>query len=138
MATITGTAAASTSPPREGLGVVSIVKQVSLTSVTANDVVQVCRVPKGAKMLDVKLSGAADGGAITGTVTVGDGNDPDRYITTVSASAAVPVLKMTSAAGGMGYEYSADDTLDITFSAVSVGSGTATLVRLAATYSTDT
>jgi hypothetical protein len=138
MATITGTAAQSTSPPREGLGVVSIVKQVSLTSVTANDVVQVCKVPSGAKMLDVKLSGANDGGAIVGTVTVGDGGDPDRYITSISLSAASTVKQMTSAAGGMGYEYSADDTLDITFAAVSVGSGTATLMRVAATYSTDT
>lgn len=137
MATLTASAAYSGIQPRAALGVNSVEGRISVTSVTANDVLQMVKIPKGANILDVKVSGAADSGGIVGAVTVGDGNDADRYITTTSASAAVPIIGMNSAAGGLGYEYSADDTIDITMASVSVGSGTATILVCSVLYTMD-
>lgn len=135
MATITASAAYSGVQPRAGLGVCSVFGTVELTSVTANDVVQMVKIPIGASILDVKISG--DGaGTIVGTVTVGDGNDADRYMPAVSVSGAMVAQGLDSIAGGLGYEYSADDTIDLTFSAVSAGSGTLTL-RMQALYTLD-
>lgn len=135
MPTLTASAAYSRVQPRAGIGVNSVQGEIELTSVTASDVVQMVKVPLGAAIIDVKVSG--DGaGTITGTITVGDGNDPNRYITATSASGAMAAQSINSAAGGVGYEYTATDTIDVTFDAVSVGSGTMTL-RLQALYTMD-
>lgn len=135
MTTLTASAAYSGVQPRAGIGINSVQGEIELTSVTANDVVQMVKVPLGAAIIDVKVSG--DGaGTIVGTVSVGDGSDPDRFITATSASGAMAVQGINSAAGGCGYEYTAADTIDVTFAAVSTGSGTMTL-RLQALYTMD-
>ena len=135
MATITATAA--TSEARSGLGITSRTVKYSVTSVTAADVLQMIPVQTGTTVLDVKVSGTNDGGAIVCGLSVGDGNDPNRFITVSSASAAVPVIGINSAAGGLDYTYTADDTIDITFDSVSVGSGTATEILLSVIYTMD-
>lgn len=87
-------------------------------SLSAGDVIQMVRVPKGASLVYFSLSGGS-GDAL---VTLGDGVDDDRYMTAVtmgSNSALVRTLNVSS--GNVPYVYSTDDTIDIAVSTVSVG-----------------
>lgn len=70
-------------------------------------------VKKGERVAEV-VFGYDNLGADT-TVTVGDGDDADRFITsTATTSAGVARLNAIS---GMNYEYTADDTIDVTLTA---------------------
>ncbi len=137
MTTLTASAAYSGVQPRAGLGVCSVEGRKSVTSVTANDVIQMVKIPAGANILDVKVSGDGTTTNLAATITVGDGNSATRYITATSASGAMVLAGINSIVGGLGYEYSADDTIDITFSAVSVGSATATTLVVSVLYTMD-
>lgn len=87
-------------------------------SLSAGDVIQMVRVPKGASLVYMALTGGS-GDAL---VTVGDGGDDDRYMTAITmGSNSVLVRVMTTAAAAVPYVYSVDDTIDIAVSTVSVG-----------------
>ena len=83
---------------------------------TADDVVQMVSVPKGAIILDVV---AASSDTTTSLVIdVGDGTTADKFIDGITASSAF--VSSLSADGdpdndGVGYQYTAADTIDMTF-----------------------
>lgn len=96
---------------------------------SAGDVVQMIPIPKGALILDVQLLPSL--GGVTFAANVGDGNSGTRFI--VSATANAVVARNTT---GLGYSYSADDTIDVTM--VTIGSGSAAgSIRLSVMYSFD-
>jgi hypothetical protein len=74
------------------------------------------KVPKGATPVFVSLSGAGTG---VGSVNVGDGITPARYVTNYLNSAASVVAVINT--NYTPYTYSVDDTIDVTVSAVSIG-----------------
>lgn len=81
------------------------------------DKVEMVRVPKGAIILDVVVSCPVAGTA-TMTIDVGDDALVDRFVDGIVASAAF--VSSLSADGddansGVGYEYTTDDTIDMTF-----------------------
>jgi hypothetical protein len=87
-------------------------------SLSAGDVIQMVKVPKGASLVYFQLTGGS-GDAL---ISLGDGVDADRYLTSVtmgSNSALVRVLN--NSVGNVPYVYSVDDTIDITVGTVSVG-----------------
>lgn len=102
-----------------------------------NDVVQMIKVPKGARVIETKL-GADDldtNGAPTITLDVGDGGDVDRYIaaSTVAQAGGAPVESILKT--GFGFVYTTDDTIDIMVKAAPA-TGAVGTVRLAVTYLT--
>lgn len=87
------------------------------TSLSAGDVIQMIKVPKGARVTYMALSGGS-GDAL---IAAGDGVDTDRYIAAVTMSSAQPGVRVLSGTGTP-YTYSVDDTLDILVGTVSIGS----------------
>ena len=117
MATKTATkCAAGVQPKGLSVGLVAVTSTFSMsTTLSAGDVIQMVKVPKGATPVYVALSGATTG---VGSVNVGDEVDANRYINNYGVSAnAVQVAINTYYTP---YTYSADDTIDITVSAASV------------------
>jgi hypothetical protein len=86
-------------------------------SVTAaqNDVVELVKVRKGWVVFDVIVKYA---GTASSTVTVGDADDADRFVTSTS-TASDGMTRMNNAAG-LGYEYTVDDTIDLTIGGAGV------------------
>jgi hypothetical protein len=91
-------------------GVNSVVGVYTATAaITAASVIQMVKIPKGATVIAVRTHGYT--GAESQGLSVGDGNSSARYNATTSASAATPILHNTI---GLGYTYTADDTIDVT------------------------
>jgi len=80
------------------------------------DLVEMISMPEGAIILDVVV--AADGGTASMTIDVGDATTVDRFIDGLDASAAL-ITSLSSAGdvanAGVGFEYTSEDTIDITF-----------------------
>ena len=126
MATLTATAAGSTVPAKYIVnGTIS--RSVSFnpngTALSAGDVIQLLKVPKGAVINDwvLAISSSAQSYTVTG---LGDGNSATRYLGSQSL-VLVQVVRLgggtTVTAGGMGYSYSAEDTIDLTIGTVTSG-----------------
>lgn len=103
-----------------------------------NDVIQMVKVPKGARIVGVTL-GADDldtNGAPTITLDVGDGGVSDRFVaaSTIAQSGAAPATGIAKA--GFGYVYTADDTVDVLVKAAPATGATSGSIRLAVTYLT--
>ena len=87
--------------------------------------VEMVPVPKGAKIMEIILQ--ATNGTTNMTVSVGDGTTPARFISALANAAAI----FSRMALGLGYEYPADDTIDITFGvAAPTATGVYTMVVL--------
>lgn len=123
MATLTGTKAKSGIQARAGVGPQAVHSEYSASAtLSAGDVVQMIKIPKGARVISAQLrtNTLADQGA---HLSVGDGVDADRYISASGGTTVAGTSINQSAGEGPGYEYTADDTMDIT---VVVVGGTAT------------
>jgi hypothetical protein len=120
---------------RAGLVAVSAVYSVGAAlSLSAGDVIQMINVPKGAKVVDIKVSGGS-GDAL---IAVGDGDSNARYIDYATmASASTTVRTISLHAKMIPYEYSVDDTIDLYVSTVSVGTITGGF-HMTAIFSMDT
>ena len=82
-------------------------------------------VSKGEVVLEVILGNDALGASTT--LTVGDGDDADRFITSQDSSTAG--VARTSAISGMNYEFPADDTIDVKLGGAA-GTGTVSVTAL--------
>ncbi|MHB8272286.1 hypothetical protein [Bradyrhizobium sp.] len=120
---------------------------LSLTaSVTA--VLQMVPIPKGVQLHDCMLQWKGLAGTSL-TVSVGDNNNNARYIASASITAASGVARLggfvagvaggaTLNAGGFGYSYSADNTVNLYITANGSGSSVAAAnFRLTIMYSAD-
>lgn len=134
MATKTASkAAAGIQPKGLSVGLVAVTSIYSLTSSnSAGDVIQMVKVPKGATPVYVSLTGAGTG---VGSVNVGDGVSAARYISAYlnSAASAMTVINTNYTP----YTYSVDDTIDVTVSAVSIGTVAGAFV-MTAVFAMDT
>lgn len=114
-------------------------------------VAQMVPVPKGCQIVDVILAWDTAGTTTQFTFNVGDGNATGRFITSISATGSgvahagygiafsgSNVQSIYSTQGGIGYSYSAEDTVDVFATAVASGSTTpAGTIRLTVLYSMD-
>lgn len=109
MATITATnAQANIAAKFLHAGVVAVESVYSIGAALSNgDVLQMVKVPSGAKVLDVML--VVDHQNSAAVFNVGDGADVDRYIASRSISGVATLNTLV----GLGYSYSAEDTIDI-------------------------
>jgi hypothetical protein len=129
MATISSGEVTSTiSPKYIEAGAFSMFASYTYTA-SSGDVVQMVKVHPNFRVRNVlfahAVSPASAGDTVTLNMTVGDGNDTDRYITTFSASAGV--VRTLNNTAGMGYLYSAVDTVDVVIASIT-GSGSANSV----------
>lgn len=108
---------------------IGVVSNASILS--AGDVIQMVKVPKGATVTYVAVSG----GAGTCIYTVGDGGNDDRYMSIVSGSASQLLLGINTVY--VPYTYSIDDTIDIAISTVSTSSTTAGGFNMIVHYTLD-
>lgn len=138
MATKTATAAASVAQAQynvNGATVRNVEYTLNGVSFSAGDVIQMVKVPAGARIVDLTIAfdllGAA--GVSSYTLTgIGDGNDADRYL--VSTSVVTSAVVRMAAPAGLGYSYSAEDTIDVTIGTITSGTAATGNVRLSVTY----
>jgi len=88
-----------------------------LTALTANDVLEVIKIPADTLVTSVALNvTTAEGGTLT--IDVGDGADPDGYFDGVNANTAAAYSLDAAAGTPTGYAggkyYTAADTIDVT------------------------
>ena len=97
---------------------------------SAGDVFQMVKVPVGAVITGVKLAIFSHDGVLT--VNLGDGNDVSRYGASVVLSGTA-ITTTSLPARGLGYAYTAEDTVDIKIGAISAASANGVLLA-AVTY----
>lgn len=121
MATLTSDKVSSAVPirtPDGPGGDATVVAKYSLAAaLAAADVIQMVKVPAGAIVYDVwvKTPDLDTGGSPAITFTVGDGGDPDRYITSTAAGTAAALTRMNAPTAAVATSaYTTDDTIDIT------------------------
>lgn len=111
--------------PTNGGNVVCQIVHYSLTAnASANDVYQMIKVPNGAVIVNGWI--AMDSTSAF-TFTVGDGGSANRYVPSSSVSASQTmqnfVRDLSGATTGLGHQYTADDTVDVKFTAVTATVG---------------
>ncbi len=134
MSTVTSTAVTNWQPRTVYAGLNTVYAK-ALVTVTAGSIVQMVKVPDGAVIVD----GWAQSPADAFKLSVGDGGDPDRFISTAQSSAAVELHRFDEPLG-MGFKVSVTDaaiqkwdTIDIL-----VGSASCTgTLELCVTYYMD-
>lgn len=144
MATVSSSKVASTVPAREPHSGVFSMKATyshptSGDGSAAGDVIQMLPVAKGTTVLELILTSEDldSNGAPAIVLTVGDGDDPDRYIDDTTVAQAGGVVRngqgvAAAAVDGIHYTYTADDTIDIVIgtAAATKAAGTLTLVGI--------
>ena len=132
MATLTASAAQSFSPAIYSCAgdTTRVIKYTLAVAGSTGDVIQMVKVPNGAIIARVAASIFSHDGVLT--VNIGDGNDTSRYgASIVLSGTAITVTSLP--ARGLGYSYSAEDTVDIQIAGVSAASANG-ILTLAVTY----
>lgn len=134
MATFTASAAQSFVPAvyRENATISRTILFTPPLAASAGDVYQMVRIPNGAVVNFVGITGSFSAGVLT--VNVGDGNDTSAYANDVVMSGAgVMLLTSEMPFRGVGRSYSAEDTIDIQIGAISAPPTSAN-IRLTVNY----
>lgn len=129
MATFTASAAQSTAPAIYNVNRTTsrVIRYAHPAAMSAGDVIQMVKVPKGAIITRIVNGVSASAGAIT--VNIGDGNDTSAYGASVVLSGqAINAGSVTYR--GFGRSYSAEDTIDFVATVVSAAPGTVDLLLL--------
>lgn len=77
-------------------------------TMSSGDVIQLCKVQAGERVVGLEVVSPTEPIGIR----AGDGLDPNRYLTDVTATTTVNRININTA---FNYEYSADDTVDVTY-----------------------
>ena len=115
--------------PHTGVQVMTLAMTFSgSASVSTGDIVQIFPVSEGMTVHSIQWAGnwAATAASAGHTVEIGDAGDPNRFVTSASASATLTTLQVSDVAAGIGYTYTADDTIDVAIGTITASSGTST------------
>lgn len=127
---------ASTVMARGGVGLTAVYSSYALTgALVVNDVIQMCKVPENATVLDIILDvpDLDTGTSPAIALSVGDGDSATRYLSSATTGQSGGIARIT-VAGSSQTNYSAADTIDIKVSTgPSTGATTGTL-KLAVLY----
>lgn len=127
MAVYKGTRALTGVQPRDHLGVIPVYATFTATVALAlNDVIEMVKVPKEAVILDIILTSTDIDTGAAATMSVGDGGSVARYITDSTVGQAGGMVRLTNYAG-VGYVYTANDTIDVKITTAPAGGGTGTI-----------
>lgn len=137
MATLTATAAASTTPAKYAVNG-NITRHVSFrvpgTALSAGDVIQMVRIPAGACINDVVVGISCTAQSYT-VATIGDGGEAGRYFGTQSL--VLTQMARMSLPQGFGYSYSVEDTIDIAIGTITSGTAADAEFKLFVSYTMD-
>lgn len=110
--------------------VVETIKYTMTLTASATDVVQLCKVLPGARVVNIRTWASA----VTATYSIGDGDDTGKFLSTASsiltaiaaptASTVQTVVRSINIGAGLGYSYSVADTIDLRFDAAGGLTGT--------------
>jgi len=99
-----------------------------------NDIIQMVNIPKGARIIDIMVEWPATF-AGSSTFDVGDGDDDDRFMAAIANATNAGRLSLFGGfsnaaeideainASGLGYTYTAADTIDITVEGAAAATG---------------
>lgn len=145
--TFTASKVATSVPAKEehqGLVQVTATYEIA-AALVVNDVIQMVKVPIGARIVTISL--AADdldsGATPLITLDVGDGGDTDRFIAASTIAQAGGIARIgdnitgAAAADCLGYVYTADDTIDVLVHAAPATGATSGTITMVVTYSND-
>lgn len=143
--TYTSAAAAGPAPEFRGRGIShSVYGEYTLTSAaelgTINNVIEMVRVPKGARVIGLLAEMVDNDGGSSFTLDIGDGGDVDRLVaaSTVGQSAGYVVNSDLVKAQALGYVYTQEDTIDfLVHAAPASAAATSGKVRLIVHYVMD-
>lgn len=139
MATLLGTKAIATVSARLGLGLVEVISEYALGAALAlNDVLEMVKVPKGARIFDgwLNVPDLDTNGSPAIILSVGDGGSTARYLSASNIGQAGGFARFAVAAG-FGYTYTANDTVDILVATGPATGATSGTLTLALRYTTD-
>lgn len=139
MTKYTSSAAQASAPAKHPINAgqaITVYGEYTSTVAFANaDVIEMVRVPAGARILDMVLTSTDidTNGAATVTLSVGDGGSTARYISAATIGQAGGISKGIGVFGGFGYVYTAEDTIDVI---IPTGPATGAIgtIKLAVTY----
>lgn len=134
--TLSSSKVASTVVSRAGTGLTSVHGTYELAAaLVVNDIIQMVKIPKGARIVNVILgTDDLDSGASPAIVlAVGDGTTADRFISgsTVAQAGGVATIGKVD---GVGYVYTADDTIDIKVTTAPATGATSGTLNLTVVY----
>lgn len=134
--TYTADRADSAVQPRTHIGLNHVSEVFTVdTALALNDVIEMVWVPEGAIIHDLVLSCEdLDTGTAAITLSLGDGDDADRYITDSDIGQAGGMARLENQGGHM-HTYSAADTIDVTVSTGPDTGATDVDIRLSVFYS---
>lgn len=130
MATYTAVKAGATYVARSNVGETFVEESFTFTVAPAlNDVVQMFKIPAGAKVCEVVLSSTDidTNGTPLVTLDVGDANSATRFISASQIGRTGGVARLDQFAG-LGYTYTADDIIQVKVSAAPATSVVGTVV----------
>lgn len=112
-------------PTKANTSVTCALATVETTALTAATVYEMVKIPKGATIIGVTLACDDFDTNVSPAITlsVGDDGDDDRFIS-LSTIGQTGGVTRADAVGGVGYKYTADNTIDVT-----VGTGAATAAQ---------
>lgn len=105
-------------PISAGVVYETLSKFVLDNAAVSGDVIPMIPLPARARVVDVSAACVAQGA----TIAVGDGDDPDRYVS--SGAVAAGAVVRTNVATAFGYRYPAADTIDVVLGATPTDGGT--------------
>lgn len=120
---------------RAGTGVNCVVATCAVpNTLAAADILEMVRIPVGATIIDVLLSSTdiETHGTPAILLEVGDDGDTDRFIAGSTAGQAGTITKISNIAG-VGYKYTANNTIDVKVATVASTPAAGT-VKLVVTY----
>lgn len=143
--TFTASKAASTHATKDfktGTNCIESTYQVTAGSaLVINDVIQMVKVPKGARVTEIILSTTDLDSNVTPLVSleVGDGDDTNRYIAADTIGRTGGTTRMGSGITTLtqAYTYTADDTIDVLVTAAPATGATTFTIQLIVFFSTD-
>lgn len=120
MTTIATRAAASFpayQPLGSNVGVAWAEVDLATSQMEAADIVRMCRVPRGARVIAGWLYVDDLDTGTTITVDIGDDDDADRYVAASTGARSAGVITFGRSATLQAYTYPAEDTIDVRFPA---------------------
>jgi hypothetical protein len=126
------TAGYSPNPVNEQSGAIraAYFSYYSGSNMSIGDIIELCQVPAGARIIGVTVGTNGLGGSCAGSI--GDAGDDDRLVTSVTLSASAQAdaamrndtgVTTENPALGYGYEYTADTVICIKLTAASANTG---------------
>lgn len=136
MSTLYTSKVASTVQSRGGTTIVSVHGTYELAAaLVADDVIQMVKIPAGARIVDMTLAADDLDSNVSPAIVlaVGDGTTADRFITgsTIGQGSGIQKLNQVD---GMGYVYTAADTIDVKVTTGPATGATSGTINLTVVY----